>query len=325
MLGVGIGIGAALGLACGTETRAVPRTERGSPPPISGEAVLERLVAFGAQGPRTSGSDAARRARDYLERELDRLGLAVQRVELRASAGDGSRFEVVHLVSRIPGTLSSDIFLLAAPYTHSWEPDPAGRCHAASHGGSGAALLLELAAALVAHPLPYATWVVFVDEGAAPGTAPLAGSVSLARALDEQGDLERIRLAVFVEAVGEARLRVARDLRSHRTFRERFFQVASKLGYARLFPPSAGFESSVAGHQAFAAQGNRRVVALIGREAATDGSGPETVSPSLDPAAKLRDVCSPESLAAVGHVQLVALEELASILNRLDTPRGGVE
>ena len=56
-------------------------------------------------------------------------------------------------------------------------------------------------------------------------------------------------------------LSVARDLRSHRIYREEFWKVAEQLGYSEEFPPT-GFESIEMSHVSFVEKRLRRVVAI---------------------------------------------------------------
>jgi hypothetical protein len=276
---------------------------------FSAERALDQLEDLSDFGPRSFGSRAAKRARRFIRDRLEDFGIATTEYKLELALPDGRSVPSVHLLGRIPGRAASDVFLLAAPYVGSWVLDDEAACARASHHGSGVALLLELARAIAKHPLPYDAWVAFVDEGpeASELDAVPAGSLSLARSLDESGDLERVRLAVFLDRVGEPNLRVARDLHSHRTFRERFFEVAQRLGYTETFPRDAGFETAWTGHRSFLQAGHRQVVAVV-------GSASE--APAASPAQNVS--CSARSLEAVGQVNLLALDELAAVLQRLD-------
>jgi hypothetical protein len=313
----------ALGLAC-----------QSSPPPAAGVPVTpaERADAFEAQrawqdlgalaeiGPRVMGTEGVRRAGDYILGELTKLELEIieQDITVRRSEEDEEPLALRNIAAKIPGH-SSDIFLLVAPYdTRRYE---SFRFLGVNDGGSGSALLLEIARVLAADPLPYTTWLVFLDGEAplAPGSVPVAppshfGSRALAKQLYDEGVLAGVRLALILNRVCDADLRVARDLLSHRIYREEFWRAAARLGRSDAFPPGASFESPVASHHALAAVGLRRVVALVD----TSFGGDEP--PGLYAGTEDDDLehCSADSLEAVGKVALEALDKISRRLAKID-------
>ncbi len=112
----------------------------------------------------------------------------------------------------------------------------------------------------------------------------------------------------------DADLRVARDLLSHRIYREEFWRAAARLGHSDAFPPGASFESPVASHRVLAAVGLRRVVALVD----TSFGGDEP--PGLYAGTEDDDLehCSADSLEAVGKVALEALDKISQRLAKID-------
>ncbi|MBW1685635.1 MAG: M28 family peptidase [Deltaproteobacteria bacterium] len=313
----------ALGLAC-----------QSSPPPAAGVPATpaERADAFEAQrawqdlgelaeiGPRVMGTEGARRAGDYILGELTKLELEIieQDITVRRGEEDAEPLALRNIAAKIPGR-SSDIFLLVAPYdTRRYE---SFRFLGVNDGGSGSALLLEIARVLAADPLPYTTWLVFLDGEAplAPGSVPVAspshfGSRALAKQLYDEGVIAGVRLALILNRVCDADLRVARDLLSHRIYREEFWRAAARLGRSDAFPPGASFESPVASHHALAAVGLRRVVALVD----TSFGGDEP--PGLYAGTQDDDLehCSADSLEAVGKVSLEALDKISQRLAKID-------
>lgn len=221
--------------------------------------------------------------------------------------------EIVHLSVVIPGA-SSDVFLLAAHFdTARFE---AFRFVGANDGASGPAVLLELARQLSERPLPYTTWIAFLDGEARFDDAvePFAGSRALAAALAADGTLDRVRLAVFFGAVGDAELTVARDARSYRRYRETFFEVGHRLGYEQAFPRSSPATDLDGSHVAFLAARTRRVVLIADdRFGGDEPPGLYWHTEDDTPAH-----CSPESLASIGHVTLIALRQIGSLLQKVD-------
>lgn len=340
-----LGLGASLLLAPGC-ARPPAEPEPAEPPrPFSGERAWEHMEAPTSIGPRVAGTPEADAARDYIRSELEALGLTVHEhayvVEASAeepdleevlaqareeeaaaeeddAAAEGEESEeaegtpIKHLTGVVPGT-SNDIILLAAHFdTPQFEEFT---FVGANDGASGPALLLELARVLSESPLPYTTWITFLDGEAMGPTegSPHAGTGAFAEDLAENGTLERVRVAVFFNQVADADLTIARDLRSHRQYRRKFFEVARQLGHENAFPPSR-FSSPEASHIPFLEQRMRRVVAIVddrfgGNQA--PGVYWHTEEDTLEH-------CSPESLAIVGNVSAHALRDISERLRKID-------
>jgi hypothetical protein len=287
------------------------------PRPFSSERAWQHLEALTAIGPRPAGSEGARQARAYLRDALGALDLEVHEQRLtRTPPGGGLPVEIVNLVAVIPGSLPG-LFVLAAPYdTRRFE---SFRFVGANDGGSGAALLLELAQVFAVSPLPYTTWIVFLDGEALPrGPSDPGrgyhGSRMLARLLVEQEAIPAVRLLVVYNRVGDADLRIARDLLSHRAYREEFWRVAARLKLGASFPSTAPYDSLVASHLPLAEAGLRNVVA-IADSSFGGGAPPGAYADSEDD-----DLahCAPESLDSVGRVSIEALDTLARRLVKID-------
>ncbi len=303
-----------------------PAPEPPPPPPFQpgdgfeAQLAWSHLEALTAIGPRVSGTDGAEKARDYIEEQLEILGLEVQSQEIDVTLGgeDGEEIEVEYLAAVVPGA-SDDVFLFAAPF--DTRPFEDFEFVGANDGGSGAAVLLELARVFNRSPLPYTAWFVFLDgeaARAAPGaeTAEPAffSSGTLARLLSDQDVLSRVRLAVVMNRVGDSELRIARDLRSERLYRQEFWRAAARLGHDEAFPPNQPFESPEASHLPLVAQGLRRVVALVD----TSYGGEEPPGIYADTSSDTLAHCSPESLGAVGAVTVEASRQIATRLVRID-------
>jgi hypothetical protein len=333
----------ALGLACQSSPPpaiGVPAAATARADAFEAQRAWQDLGAFAEIGPRVMGTEGVRRAGDYILGELTKLELEVFEQEVRVrrapqeqggeqdqegeQEGDqeGKQEQeplaLRNIAAKIPGS-SSDTFLIVAPYdTRRYENF---RFLGVNDGGSGSAVLLEIARVLAANPLPYTTWLVFLDGEApvAPGDVPVAppshfGSRALAKHLYDEGVLAGVRLALILNRVCDADLRVARDLLSHRIYREEFWRAAARLGRSDAFPPGASFESPVASHHALTAVGLRRVVALVD----TSFGGDEP--PGLYAGTEDDDLehCSADSLEAVGKVALEALDKISQRLAKID-------
>ncbi|UCE86092.1 MAG: M28 family peptidase [Deltaproteobacteria bacterium] len=338
-----------IGLACQAfdSSRPPPPPVRAplEPAPVtdfSGERAWAHLEALTALGPRVAGTPGADAAREYIRAQLESFGLTVREHAFELPGGapaapapsdpdeageggaseaespepDSARapaVEIVHLSAVIPGA-SPDLFLLAAHFdTARFD---AFRFVGTNESASGPAVLLELARQLARSPLPYTTWITFLDGEArfAPGAEPLAGSRALAEQLARDDTLERIRFAVFLGAVGDAELTIARDARSHRRYRERFFEIGQRIGYPEAFARSSPLTTLDGSHVAFLARQARRVV-MIADDRFGGGEPPGVYWHTED---DTPDRCSADSLEAVGHVTLLALREFGSLLQKVD-------
>ena len=119
---------------------------------------------------------------------------------------------------------------------------------------------------------------------------------------------------VSFQQVGDADLRIARDLRSHRLFREEFWLAAARLGRSEAFRPADRFESPPGSQSAFLAAGFRGVVLI------TDPSygGDEPPGAYANSEDDTPERCSPQSLATVGMVTLEALDRIGERLAKID-------
>jgi hypothetical protein len=114
--------------------------------------------------------------------------------------------------------------------------------------------------------------------------------------------------------VGDADLRIARDLQSHRMYREEFFRAAEATGHTEAFRSDQTFESPYAPQRSFLDHGLRRVVVLSDT---SFGGLDESAEPRNESGDTLEH-CSPESLEAVGAVTLVALNRITARLEKID-------
>jgi hypothetical protein len=300
-----IALGLALALAACAAAPAEPpppppAPEEGTAPAFSSDQAWEHLRRLTEIGPRASGTEGAAQARAYIRKALEALGLEVVPLSRTLALSDGSEIGIQSLVAIIPGE-SPDLFVLVTPYDSRFFDS--FEFVGANGASSGAAVLLELARVLSQDPLPYTTWVVFLDGEAplgrgGPDDASTAwiGSTELARAWSQDARLDSIRLL------------------SHRGYRETFWDVARRLGHTDAFAPGQGYEAPVAGHVPFLARGLRRVVLIMD----TSFGGDEAPGFYADTEDDTVERCSPQSLETVGEVTLVSLREIGARLAKID-------
>ncbi len=283
---------------------------------------LRALTEVGARPVGSRGND---RARDYLRAELENLGVEVESWEVdyanaggRPSGADAPEIRVTNLSAIIPGTQSQDRFLLVAPFdSRSYDDfDFIG----ANDGASGAAVVLEIARTIAADPLPYATEIVFLDGESAfsshAGRGPTyreVGSLGLASRIQQAG-VFGVRVMIYLNRVGDADLRIARDLMSHRIYREEFWKAAVALNRTYAFPRDAAYENAGIAHQYFAQIGLRQIVSIVD----TSFGGDQPPGLYAGTAQDTIERCSPESLETVGVVVLEALDAISARLAKID-------
>jgi glutaminyl-peptide cyclotransferase len=300
---------------------------------FSADRAWRDLRALTEVGARPVGSRGNDRARDYLRAELEDLDVEVESWEVdyantEGGASDASAPEirVTNLSAIIPGTLSQDRFLLVAPFDSRSYDD--FEFIGANDGASGAAVVLEIARAIAADPLLYATEIVFLD-GESPFSSPddqgksyrEIGSLGLALRIQEAG-ISGVRAMIYLNRVGDADLRIARDLMSHRIYREEFWKAAAALNRTHAFPRDAAFENAGIAHRYFVQIGFRQIVSIVD----TSFGGDQPPGLYAGTAQDTIERCSPESLETVGVVVLEALDTISARLGKIDRfagPRDG--
>ena len=300
-----------LGLGC------VPPPEEppGAPPPatFSGERAYEHLSQLVALGPRVAGTPGAAEARRYVRGQLEALGLTVHEESFRWSPGEGRpELQLANLWAEQPGLMSGS-FAVATPLDTHPDAGPG-----ANEGGSGAALLLELAQDLHETPLTYPVRFLFLDGELLDAKARFLGSEQAQRDLAASGALDQLHALVYVHQVADRDLEIRRDRNSERVLRDVFFDAARKEGLAAAFPRTAPFDDVELGHLVFLKHRFPRVIAFADlRYGGADVPGALWRTPSDD-----LEACSAESLGATGRVVLAGLRSLADRQLEVDRAKG---
>ncbi|HTO08861.1 MAG TPA: M28 family peptidase [Myxococcota bacterium] len=190
---------------CGKSRPLAPPAE------FDSQRAFRDLKALVALGPRPAGSEAAAKARRYLEAELRRAGLTVETLPFQLSSG-GER-EGADLVAIVPGASKQMIVFV----THFDTKRSAIRVLVeANAAASGPALLLEIARNAAKHPSSATLAFAFVDGSQPLGDAitesdGLVGSRALVREWDRTSRLAQIRAVVLVESVADPDLQLANE------------------------------------------------------------------------------------------------------------------
>lgn len=292
---------------------------------FSADRAWRDLRALTEVGARPVGSRGNARAREYLRAELEKIGVEAESWDVDyantkggSSGADAPEFRVTNLSAIIPGTRSQDRFLLMAPFDSRFYDD--FEFVGANDGASGAALVLEIARTIATDPLPYATEIVFLDgESASPsvdgqgGGNTEIGSLGLASRIQKAG-ISGVRVMIYLNRVGDADLRIARDLMSNRIYREEIWKAAAALDRTYAFPRDAAFENAGIAHRYFVQVGLRQIVSIVD----TSFGGDQPPGLYAGTAQDTIERCSPESLETVGVVVLEALDAISGRLAKID-------
>jgi hypothetical protein len=283
---------------------------------FSGEAAFAHLEQLVALGPRVAGTPAAGEARSYVRATLEALGWTVHEESFHwTPKPEVPERVLVNLWAELPGGRSGRI-AVATPL----DTNPLAGV-GANEGGSGAALLLELARVLAARPLPYSVRLLFLDGELLDVETPFLGSEHAFLTLEEAAVLDDLYALVYVHQVGDRDLEIRRDRSSDRVLRDPFFAAARRAGVAAAFPSDAPFDDVQLGHDVFVAHRFPRVVALADlRYGGPDLPGPLWRTPEDDLSA-----CAPESFEAVGRVVADGLRALAARQVVVDEARGAAQ
>ena len=300
-----------LALGCAFQGEPPPSAEPG-PAPFSGELAFAQLEKLVALGPRVAGTPASAEARALVRGELEALGLEVHEDAFEwASGPDAASVSLANLWAEIPGP-EPGFFVVATPLDTA--PGADTPIPGANEGGSGAALLLELARTLRDRPLPYTVRLLFLDAELLDEEAAFLGSEHAHLGLRESGALERLRLVLYLHQVGDRELEIRRDRLSDRKLRDGFFAAARRTGLSGAFPFQAPFDEMRLGHVVFTAHRFHNVVALADlRYGGSEIPGAHWRTAEDDLAH-----CSPESLAVVGAVVRAGLEAAAERQRTVD-------
>ncbi|MCA8941521.1 MAG: M28 family peptidase [Planctomycetes bacterium] len=210
--------------------------------PINGKAVfrhVEKLVGF---GPRPSGSKALEHTVQYIQSEIEKLGLRLERQEFSIEEAPGITFRNLYCV--IPGTDEQKRTLVVSAHydTKKTEghpkPEQNFRFVGAMDGATGPALLIELAKALKDRknvPTIYLVW--FDGEESIPYDWPedgigsplaLIGSRKFAQWMMAEKIFPKVM--VLYDLVGSKDFKLDRDTFSNKSLQDMFAETAAEMG-----------------------------------------------------------------------------------------------
>lgn len=212
-------------------------------PAVSGARAFEHARALVELGPRPPGSEAIEKSRAYILAHLEQQGYQVERNAFEAATPYGPK-KMVNLIAR-RGTGNRGVIVLATHYDTKYMEGT--RFVGANDGGSGTALLLELARVLAERKGKLGFWLVFLDGEEAfiewstiDGTY---GSRHLAKKWKEQGISTRIRALILLDMIGDRNLDLLRDKNSTPWLMDLVWATAREIGLETILSSAETYMS----------------------------------------------------------------------------------
>lgn len=261
---------------------------------FDGETTLQLVADQLAFGPRYPGSEGHLLLRDWIQAELEAKNLDVA-LEQFSYKGFGA----MNIVGKA-NVGAGPIIILGAHYDTRARADQSGvddPVLGAVDGGSGVAVLLELADVLEYHTIPNEIWFTFFDvedngSGGIEGWGWIAGSTYMAEKLPEP--IDQYEAMVLVDMVGQVQQELYYEANSNPAVREELWMIAAEQGYSDFIPTNK--YSMIDDHIPFLRRGIPAVDIID-----FDYDGWHTINDTLDQ-------MSADSLERVGRVIEIWLE-----------------
>jgi hypothetical protein len=223
------------------------------PGPFDGQRALSYARTFMEFGPRVPGTEAHRRAADWIASEMRARADTVYEQTWWHRLQGGDSIPLRNIVARFQPAAAERLL-----YVTHWDSRPvaekspeAGQrgqpTPGANDGASGVGLFMALGDLLRMSPPALGVDLVFVDGEDygtfAPDVDVLLGSTYFAANLPEDG--YQPLFGVVFDMIGEADLRIPQEAHSLRRAPEvvdRVWRAAAELGYGNVFVPTATFE-----------------------------------------------------------------------------------
>lgn len=259
-------------------------------------------------GPHPSGSEAIKKAQQYIEKEFKSYGLKIIEDAFEAVTPRG-KVEMKNIIGELAGE-KNDVILITGHYDTKLQSGFVG----ANDGGSSTACVLEMARALSKTKPRYTIWFVMFDGeeavvewSAMNGRDNTYGSRHLASKLKADGTISRVKAMILVDMIGDKHLDIKREGDSTPWLTDIIWNTARKAGFEKHFLSDEHYISD--DHLPFL-EAKVPAVDLIDFNYGPDHSYWHTNQDTLDK-------ISGESLKIVGDVIIRALPE---IFNWLDSP-----
>lgn len=257
-------------------------------------------------GPHPPGSEAIKKAQQYIESELKTYGVKVIGQEFVADTARG-KIPMKNIIGELPGQ-KEGVVIIAGHYDTKLQMGFVG----ANDGGSSTAAVLEMARVLAASKPEYTLWFVFFDGEEAlidwsenNGKDNTYGSRYMAARMTSDGSIKRVKAMILVDMIGDKDLDLLRDDASTRWLVDVIWNTAQKIGHGEHFlKDESSYEDD---HLPFKEAGVP-VVDLIDFNYGPDNAYWHTNKDTLDK-------ISGDSIKVIGDVVINALPDVFKNLN----------
>jgi glutaminyl-peptide cyclotransferase len=259
-------------------------------------------------GPHPSGSDAIKKAQDYIIGEFRSYGLKITEHGFAAKTPRGT-VPMKNITAELPGE-KPGVIIIAGHYDTKLQDGFVG----ANDGGSSTAGVLEMARVLAKTKHEYTLWFILFDGeeavvewSAMNGMDNTYGSRQMVSKLKADGALDRVKALILVDMIGDKRLNLKREGESTGWLVDLMWATAHKIGYGANYLLE---EQYIADDHIPFKQAGIPVIDFIDFDYGPDHSYWHTNQDTLDK-------ISGDSIKAVGDVIITALPDL---FKRLDNP-----
>jgi Zn-dependent M28 family amino/carboxypeptidase len=240
-------------LACSNSANsAKPAVESSPAPPaeqskettaFDGERAFNHVKAQVEIGPRSAGSPAIEKTREYITRELKSYGLKTTLDEFTDTTPRG-RVRFKNVIAELPGE-TSDVIIIASHYDTKLFKEFV--FVGANDGASSTGALIEIARVMASEKQKrkFTYWFVFFDGEEAfcrewseclNGRDNTYGSRYMVKRLKKENQLGRVKAMVLLDMIGDKDLTIPRDEGSSQWLVGAIWGTAHRLGYAKEFP-----------------------------------------------------------------------------------------
>jgi hypothetical protein len=228
----------------------LPTSCGGGALPVDGARALARVKAQVDMGPRVAGTPGDAKLRDWIVAEAAKLGGRIER-QAFVDSSLGHPLALENIIVRYGPTTGRRVMFCAHFDSRPWcDQDPDSTWHdkpmpAANDGGSGVAVLFELAELMHRKAPPVGVDLVFFDgEDLGTDKKPddfCLGSKGYAKRLPPQGDPARPVAGFLLDMIGDADL----DIWTERNSAERASNLAVLVSEAARASGAVHFHSQV--------------------------------------------------------------------------------
>ncbi|HEB52879.1 MAG TPA: M28 family peptidase [bacterium] len=306
--------------------------------PVDGGKAMAHVEKFVSFGPRPFGSDALAKTADYIQQQIESLGLKMQRHEVEHRR---EKKTIRNLYCRIDGEDPDNgpILMIGAHYDtkrtegcSEWTHD--GPFLGAIDGGGAPAVLIELARAILAmKDRPKCNvWLYWIDaEESIDWTwndeRALLGSKAFCQMLSQQKILPRVKAFVLLDLIGSKAMKIDKDGNSNARLQELFADAAKALGIEERvyrFPTEADIAEyrrrglnwgTKDDHESFINRGVPSVLLIDFARRIPDGARDERYEAWWHTPDDDLDAMDSDSLALAGNLVMQALADLDAFVH----------